>query len=195
VPSPWDWGQRMSWTWNWSVFEPALIVCTIFLLIVGAATHTTSIRGYGREADYAADPWSVIVGSIIWGAMYAAAFTAIIGLFPGNLIGIGVGVIVLALVVYWFWGQRMMACWNADPRQQQLIQLLIAAGMPTPPSDNTARIQVTNFLCRQADWSFIEDRKRLAHALTVVQRVSEPAVYEKARDVALSLSRASRGHA
>jgi hypothetical protein len=43
------------------------------------------------------------------------------------------------------------------------------------------------------DWSLDEDRKRVAHALTIAEKLVEPTVYEKACDVGLIVIEASRG--
>ncbi len=52
---------------------------------------------------------------------------------------------------------------------------------------------ITDFLSQQVNWSPGEDRKRVAHALIVVEKLVEPAVYEKTRDVELILIEALRG--
>lgn len=92
-----------------------------------------------------------------------------------------IGALVLAVVIYFIVGSRKMSRWNDDPKQQELVRLLVAEG--------TANL--TNFIIVQ-DWSPNETRQRLAHALTIVQRISAPAVYEKARNAAQVLYRASR---
>ena len=80
-------------------------------------------------------------------------------------LGIVVAVIVAGAIVYWYAGMRKMVRWNNDPRQQKLIQLLLAAGRS---GDIVNSINVTNFLCQQGDWSLDEDRRRVAHALSAV---------------------------
>jgi hypothetical protein len=95
--------------------------------------------------------------------------------------------IAAVVLIYWFAGMRKMARWNNDPRQQELIQLLLAAGRS---GDITDSINVTNFLCRQSDWTLGEDRKRIAHALTIVERITDRVAYERAKDVALGIGRA-----
>jgi hypothetical protein len=57
--------------------------------------------------------------------------------------GFVVAAIAVGAVIYWFAGMRKMVCWNNDPRQQQLIQLLIVAGrsgdmVGTCPTDDAA---------------------------------------------------------
>jgi len=82
---------------------------------------------------------------------------------------------------------RKMLRWQNDPRQQQLIQLLLAAGRS---GDIVDSINVTNFLCKQGDWSLGQDRKRVAHALMAVERITDRTSYERAKDIALSIGRA-----
>jgi uncharacterized protein (DUF2236 family) len=77
----------------------------------------------------------------------------------------GVAVTAAVIVVYLFAGFRKMARWNNDPRQQELIQLFLAAGRSGDMAD---QIKITNFLCQQADWSVKENRQRVAHALAAV---------------------------
>lgn len=190
-----DWGQRMSWTWNWSVFVPALIVCTIFVQIMGGTMNMTNIRRYGPEADYAANPGAAILASIFAGAIYAAALTAIVGLFlHATSIQIVVCAIVLALVIYCLWGMQKMALWNRDPRQKQLVQLLIDAGMGNAAGESAAlsSIKVTNFL-NEHGWGQRENVKRLAHAMTVVERIAPPAVSKKADDIVWSIGQTLLG--
>jgi len=98
-----------------------------------------------------------------------------------------VATISAGLVVYWFAGMRKMARWNNDPRRQQLIHLLMVAGRS---GDLVDSINVTNFLCKQGDWSLAEDRQRVAHALTVVEKMIESAAYERAKDIALGIGQA-----
>jgi hypothetical protein len=76
---------------------------------------------------------------------------------------------------------------NNDPRQEQLARLLVAVGRGAP------MYKITRFLSQQTDWSLDEDWKRVTHALTIVEKLVEPAIYEKARDVGLIVIEASRG--
>jgi hypothetical protein len=84
-------------------------------------------------------------------------------------------------------GMRKMVRWNNDPRQQKLIQLLLAAGRS---GDIVDSINVTNFLCQQGDWSLDEDRRRVAHALSAVQLITDQTSYERVKDIALGIGRA-----
>ena len=105
----------------------------------------------------------------------------------GNAMWIVVAGIAALVVIYWLVGMRKMARWNNDPRQQQLIQLLLSAGRT---GDITDHIKVSNFLCTQRDWTLGEERKRLAHALMVVERITDRVSYERAKDTALDIGRA-----
>ncbi len=101
-----------------------------------------------------------------------------------------VGAIWLLCIIYLFVGSRKireLVRLSNDPRQEQLARLLVAAGRGAP------MYTITDFLSQQADWSPGEDRKRVAHALIVVEKFVEPAVYEKTRDVGLILIEALRG--
>jgi single-stranded DNA-specific DHH superfamily exonuclease len=100
--------------------------------------------------------------------------------------GIVVAMIVAGLLIYWLVGMRKMARWNNDPRSQKLIQLFLAAGRS---GDLVDEIKITNFLAEQGDWSLSEDRRRVAHALTAVERISDRSVSERARDIGLSIGR------
>jgi hypothetical protein len=94
--------------------------------------------------------------------------------------------LVALIIAYLFAGFAKMARCNSDPRQQKLIQLFLAAGRSGEIAD---QIQITNFLCQQGDWSLKEDRQRVAHALAAVERISDRAVSEKARDIGISIGR------
>src|SRR6266516_3959339 len=96
-----------------------------------------------------------------------------------------VAAIAPGIIIYWVAGMSKMARCNNDPRSQKLIQLFLAAGRSGNLVDE---IKITNFLCEQGDWSLSEDRKRVAHALSAVERISDRAVYEKARDIGLRAS-------
>jgi hypothetical protein len=104
-----------------------------------------------------------------------------------------VGAIWLLCIVYLLVGSRELSeklRLDNDPRQEQLARLLIAAGLGAPI------YKITSFLSNQADWSLDEDRKRVAHALTLAEKLVDPAVYEKACEVGLIFIEASRsrGH-
>ena len=96
----------------------------------------------------------------------------------------------LLCILYLFVGSRKIrdtVRLNNDPRQEQLARLLVAVGQGAP------MYKITRFLSQQTDWSLDEDRKRVTHALTIVEKLVEPAIYEKARDVGLIVIEASRG--
>jgi hypothetical protein len=90
----------------------------------------------------------------------------------------------VVIVIHCFAGMWKMARWNNDPRQQQLVQSLIAAGRSGDIADSN---NVTDFLSKQGDWRLGEHRRRLAHARTVVERMVEPPVYKRANDIALNI--------
>jgi hypothetical protein len=69
----------MSGAWNWWVFVPALIICTIIVQIARGATNRANIARFGPKADYAAEPAAAIIGSIIAGAIIAALITYFFG--------------------------------------------------------------------------------------------------------------------
>src|SRR5438477_234994 len=98
--------------------------------------------------------------------------------------GVVVAAIVAGLLIYCFACMRKMVRWNNDPRSQKLIQLFLTAGRT---ADLVDEIKITNFLCEQDDWSLSEDRTRVAQALSAVQRISDRAVSEKAKDIGLSI--------
>jgi uncharacterized protein (DUF2236 family) len=95
--------------------------------------------------------------------------------------------IAAGLVIFWFAARGKMVRLNNDPRQQRLIQLFLAAGRTGDLADE---IKITNFLCQQGDWSLKEDRQRVAHALGAVERISDRALSERARDIGISIGRA-----
>jgi hypothetical protein len=104
-----------------------------------------------------------------------------------------VGAIWLLCIVYLLIGSRKISeklRMDNDPRQEQLARLLIATGLGAPI------YKITGFLSKQADWSLDEDRKRVTHALTLAEKLVDPAVYEKACEVGLIVIEASRsrGH-
>ena len=104
-----------------------------------------------------------------------------------------VGAIWLLCIVYLLVGSRKIIeklRMDNDPRQEQLARLLIATGLGAPI------YKITGFLSQQADWSLDEDRKRVAHALTLAEKLVDPAVYEKACGVGMIVIEASRsrGH-
>jgi hypothetical protein len=95
----------------------------------------------------------------------------------------------LLCILYLFVGSRKIrdtVRLNNDPRQEQLARLLVAVGQGAP------MYKITRFLSQQTDWSLDEDRKRVTHALTIVEKLVEPAIYEKACDVGLIVTEASR---
>jgi hypothetical protein len=101
-----------------------------------------------------------------------------------------VGAIWLLCIIYLLVGSRKIReklRLDNDPRQEQLARLLVAAGLGAPI------YKITGFLSQQADWSLDEDRKRVAHALTLAEKLVDPAVYEKACEVGLIVIEASRG--
>jgi hypothetical protein len=101
-----------------------------------------------------------------------------------------VATIWLLCIIYILVGSRKLSerlRLNNDPRQEQLARLLIATGLGAPI------YKITGFLSQHADWSLDEDRKRVAHALTLAEKFVDPAVYEKAREVGLVVIEASRG--
>jgi hypothetical protein len=100
--------------------------------------------------------------------------------------GIVVAVIVAGVLIYWLAGMRKMARWNNDPRSQKLIQLFLAAGRS---GDLVDEIKITNFLAEQSDRNPSEDRRRVAHALSAVEKISDRRVSERARDIGLSIGR------
>jgi hypothetical protein len=96
----------------------------------------------------------------------------------------------LLCILYLFVGSRKIrdtVRLNNDPRQEQLARLLVAVGQGAP------MYKITRFLSQQTDQSLDEDWKRVTHALTIVEKLVEPAIYEKARDVGLIVIEASRG--
>ncbi len=99
---------------------------------------------------------------------------------------VAVAVIATIYIIYWLAGMRKMARLNKDARQQKLIQLLLGAGRS---GDNVDSINVTNFLCKQSDWTLSEDRERLAHALAALERITDRTCYERARELAMDIGR------
>jgi hypothetical protein len=104
-----------------------------------------------------------------------------------------VGTLWLLCIIYLWVGSRKISenlRLDNDPRQEQLARLLIAAGRGAPI------YKVTGFLSQQGDWSLDEDRKRVAHALTLAEKLVDRAVYKKACEVGLIFIEASRsrGH-
>ena len=79
---------------------------------------------------------------------------------------------------------RMIAEWNADPKQHELAELFIAHG------DGKVSADLTNFIIAQ-DWTPRETRNRIAHALGFVKMMAEPAVYKRAYEFGGRLTKAS----
>ena len=100
-----------------------------------------------------------------------------------------VGALWLLCIIYLLVGSRKLSerlRLDNDPRQEQLARLLVATGLGAPI------YKITGFLSQQADWSLDEDRKRVAHALTIAEKLVDPAVYQKACEVGLIVIEASR---
>jgi hypothetical protein len=104
-----------------------------------------------------------------------------------------VGALWLLCIIYLWVGSHKMSerlRLDNDPRQEHLARLLIATGLGAPI------YEITGFLSKRADWSLDKDRKRVAHALTLAEKLVDPAVYKKACEVGpifIEASR-SRGH-
>lgn len=74
---------------------------------------------------------------------------------------------------------------NADPVQQQLAGLLIAAA-----NGSGSRSDVTNFLIR-SPWDASETRNRIVHAVSLPKMVCDAPTYVKVKKLGLELHNVS----
>ena len=72
-------------TWRWPVFLVATIVCSGLIALYRVRTNRSYIDDFGPDADYRAAirtrPSTVIVGTLVAGAIYATIFTTIAGFY------------------------------------------------------------------------------------------------------------------
>jgi hypothetical protein len=94
------------------------------------------------------------------------------------------GAVIILIFIHRMWQQRKRAAWNDDPAQQELVRLFIAAGRENSSS------AVTHFVFGQ-NWSGSEIRRRIMHALRIVQETCEATIIERVKEIAWSLSEAS----
>lgn len=90
---------------------------------------------------------------------------------------IAVGVALLA--VYWLWGMRKMVRMNKDGDQTALALLLVRAG-------NGNDEELLNFL-REQQWTGPQVAGRVAHALTLAEKLFVADEYSRAREYAITL--------
>ncbi|WP_448031867.1 CarD family transcriptional regulator [Bradyrhizobium liaoningense] len=91
----------------------------------------------------------------------------------------GVAIVIAAIGLYWLWGMRKMARMNNDPEQLILANLLLKAG----GGDDTALLS----FIREERWTQAQLADRVAHALSLAQRIFAPSDYFNAKTYAGTL--------
>jgi len=85
------------------------------------------------------------------------------------------GLLVIGFLYYWFVIRKTIA-WNADPRQQLLAQMFIAAAT----GDARKPGEIIIFISKEG-WAAREAKRRIIHALSIVKVASTPDVYQAAK--------------
>jgi RsiW-degrading membrane proteinase PrsW (M82 family) len=71
------------WTWHWWLFLAAIIPSYCFVAFCRGATNQANVERFGPGADYEfafrTQPVSIMVGTLIAGAIFAAAMTGLSG--------------------------------------------------------------------------------------------------------------------
>jgi hypothetical protein len=84
-------------------------------------------------------------------------------------------------------GLRKTREWNNEPKQQELIRLIVAAAQ-----DSSAYSALTKFIIQASmDWSPSETRDRLAHAISYIKWAVERDVYKRAKEIGRDFTLAS----
>lgn len=91
----------------------------------------------------------------------------------------GVAIVIAAIGLYWLWGMRKMVRMNNDPGQLMLANLLLKAGA----GDDTALLS----FIREERWTQVQIADRIAHALSLAQRIFAPSDYFSAKAYASTL--------
>jgi hypothetical protein len=84
-------------------------------------------------------------------------------------------------------GLRKTREWNNEPKQQELIRLIVAAAQ-----DSSAYSALTKFIVQASmDWSPSETRDRIAHAISYIKWAVERDVYKRAKEIGRDFTLAS----
>lgn len=87
--------------------------------------------------------------------------------------------LVLLIAAYWLWGVRKMVRMNNDPGQLMLANLLLRAGA----GDDAALLR----FIREEQWTQVQIADRVAHALSLAQKIFAPVDYFGAKTYASAL--------
>jgi hypothetical protein len=94
-----------------------------------------------------------------------------------------IGLVVLFCVGYFIFGRKVGA-WNADPRQQQIAQMLIESA---ETESSRKEIEIIKFMLNQG-WGKTEMKRRIAHAVSITKVASVPSIYQGAKEAGLRIT-------